>query len=122
MWETLKSVKDSWVVAILGAYLAIAGTIGFAEFIAEECMQCTTFAAFAYQNSKDWEGLEMHLNGVMKPVHRSASFFIRYIGWINPLMWSPYLDYVKANEAYILSMEKRIIRARSQGEWGGRRR
>lgn len=109
----------SLTVAILGALMIISGSVSFAMFLAEEAMQVTTFAAFSYTSSKDWDGLESHLM-VMKAVDRSASFFIRYVGWLSPLMYPAYLDYLKGNKQYIRTMERRIKlerEAERKGRW-----
>jgi len=108
----LLSEKRLWVKILL-IYLGIASAVGFTMFIFEEAMQTTTFAAFSYQSAKDWDGLESHLK-VMKAVDASARFFIRYFGWLNPLMWPAYLEYLEANKAYIKAMENRVLKEKER--------
>lgn len=97
----------SLLVKLLVIYFALASAVGFTMFIFEEAMQVTTFAAFAYQSAKDWDGLREHL-AIMRAVDSISRVFIRYVGWLNPLMWPAYMTYLKANEAYIRAMESRV--------------
>jgi hypothetical protein len=98
--------KRFWVKVLI-VYFTLFSTAGFTSFIAEEAMQCSTFGAFAYQSAKDWDGLESHLV-VMKSVHSTGEFCIRYIGWLNPIMYPAYLNYAKANRGYIKAIERRV--------------
>jgi len=107
--EYLLNLRSRWLKAVV-VYFTIFSAVGFTMFIFEEAMQVTTFAAFAYQSAKDWEGLAYHL-GVMRKVVRAANVFIRYLGWLNPLMWPAYLEYLDANKAYIKAMEARLMKA-----------
>ena len=95
------------VLAFFMIFLTIHGTIGFAEFIYEESMQTAMFAAFSYTSAKDWDGLQNHLN-TMRGTQEQAEFFIVYCGWLAPLMWPAYLNYLSNNAAYIRATEKRI--------------
>jgi hypothetical protein len=97
--------EERWWVKALVIYFFLFSAAGFAMFICEEAMQITTFAAFAYQSAKDWEGLKLHLQ-VMKAVDGFSRYFIRFVGWLNPVMWPPYLAYLEANRAYIRAMER----------------
>ena len=110
----------SMVTVILGVLVIISGSISFAMFLVEEGFQCLTFACFAYTNCGDIDGLEEHLV-LVKQVDRSGSFFIKFFGWLSPIFYAPYLDYVQANKAYIRAMERVIERERSgeakKGEW-----
>ena len=110
-WKLLEGMR--WWKKLIVIYLFLFSTVGFTMFIFEEAMQVTTFAAFAYQSAKDWDGLEAHL-AVMRAVDRSARLFIRYVGWLNPLMWPAYLEYLEANQAYIRAMEHRLEKARAK--------
>lgn len=116
-------VQLSGITLILGVLVIISGSISFAMFLTEEGFQCLTFACFAYTNSGDIDGLEQHLI-LVKQVDRSGSFFIKWFGWLSPIFYAPYLDYVKANKAYIRAMERVIERERSgeakKGGWNKR--
>jgi len=98
------------LVKALAVYFTIFSAVGFTMFIFEEGMQTCMFAAFAYQAAKDWPGLERHLV-VMRLVHRASEVFIKYVGWLNPLMWPAYLTYLEANAGYIQAVESRVQRA-----------
>jgi len=98
------------VVKALAVYFALFSAVGFTMFIFEEGMQTAMFAAFAYQAAKDWPGLERHLV-VMRVVHRASELFIKYVGWLNPLLWPAYLTYLEANAGYIRAVEVRVQRA-----------
>lgn len=125
-----KQLKDLFIntksqmsvsVAILGALVIVSGSVSFAMFVTEETFQCLTFACFAYTNSGDIDGLEQHL-ALVKQIDRRGSFFIKWVGWLSPLFYPAYLDYAKANKAYILVMERVITRERSgeaekKGRW-----
>jgi len=100
-----------WVVKALCVYFTLFSAVGFTMFVFEEAMQTCMFAAFAYQAARDFEGLERHLK-VMRTVHRASEIFIRYVGWLNPLMWPAYLTYLEANEGYIKAVEVRVLRRR----------
>ena len=89
------------------------------EEYVEEFLQLLTFAAFSYTSCDDWSGLQDHIV-IMKQGHRMARFFIRYFGVLCPLMWVPYLEYVKANEQYIKTMERRIQKEQQKGRWNNR--
>ena len=99
--------KRPWWVKLLLVYFFLFSTVGFTMFIFEEAMQTAMFASFGYVAAKDWAGLERHLR-IMKFVHWASSLYIRYAGWLNPLMWPAYLTYLKANEAYLGSVEARL--------------
>jgi len=99
------------LVKALAVYFTLFSAVGFTMFIFEEAMQTCMFAAFAYQSAKDWPGLERHLV-VMRTVHRASEIFIRYVGWLNPLMWPAYLTYLEANEGYVRAVEVRVLRRR----------
>lgn len=119
--KTLWGAKEQMAVVtvILGVLVVISGSVGFTMFIFEEATQVTTFAAFSYQQSKDWDGLEQHLL-VMKSVDRTARFFIKYFGILCPLMYPAYLEYMKGNAAYIRTTERRIEKEREaekKGRW-----
>jgi len=70
-------------------------------------MQMMSFGAFAYNNAKDYEGLKEHVK-VMEAVHQTSSFLIKFIGWLNPIMYPAYLQYLDTNEAYIVSQRALI--------------
>jgi hypothetical protein len=72
-------------------------------FVWEEAMQTAMFGAFAYNTAKDYEGLEQHIKVVMIPTHESSEFFIKYFGWLAPLMYPAYLQYLESNDGYITS-------------------
>jgi hypothetical protein len=77
-------------------------------FIAEESMQTAMFAAFAYQSAEDWEGLEWHIENVMKPTHKSAELIVG-VGCIPGILFcKAYSQYLKANAGYIRSVEHRL--------------
>ena len=88
-------------------YFLIFTAVGFTMFIMEESMQVCTFGAFAYQNAKDMAGLRMHTQACWG-VHDVATTFIRYVGWLNPLMWPAYLQYTIADERYWIAMDARV--------------
>jgi hypothetical protein len=109
MIERILAPQRLWVKVVV-VFFTLFSAVGFTMFVFEEGMQTAMFAAFAYQAAKDWEGLERHL-GIMRLVHRSSEIFIKYVGWLNPLMWPAYLTYLEANAGYILAVEARVHRA-----------
>lgn len=102
-----KSKKGRKWLAVLLIIITVHGLVGFMMFIFEEAMQTAMFAAFAYQNAKDWHGLKRHIK-VMKDIHSSAEVSIYSVGWLAPLMFPAYLKYLDSNEAYIKSVEARV--------------
>jgi hypothetical protein len=88
-------------------FLTLFGTSAFACFICEEAMQMTSFGAFAYQSAKDWHGLELHLE-TMKTVYKSSEAITRGIGWLNPIMYPAYLNYLESQQSYIEGIENRV--------------
>ena len=99
--------KNRKIGSILLILLAVQGGVGFMCFLFEECMQTNMFAAFAYQSAKDWDGLKMHVE-LMESTHKTAEIFIKSIGWLSPLTYPAYLEYLQVNEGYIKSMKYRI--------------
>lgn len=99
-----KIKKFLWVASILVAY---AGLIGFTCFIFEEGLQLQSFTASIYVNSKDWDGLNGHIQ-LMEKSQAFAEFWIKGFGWGNPVMWPAFLSYLDSNEAYIKSL-KRLV-------------
>lgn len=97
---------------VLIVWAFIATQVGFAMFIFEEAMQATMFAAFIYQGAEDMEGMIQHL-AVMRAVHAPASVFIRYVGWLHPLMYPAYLSWLRSFESYMHAMERRYERWRA---------
>lgn len=114
MVQLIQMLKEDigWLFLIPSVLLILSGSVSFVMFIIEEGFQCLTFACFAYANNDDIDGLEQHLV-LVKQVDRSGSFFIKWFGWLSPMFYTPYLDYAKANKAYIRAMERKIERARS---------
>jgi hypothetical protein len=92
---------------VASVLLILFTTSAFACFICEEAMQMTSFGAFAYQTAKDWRGLELHVE-TMKAVYRTSEAITRGIGWLNPMMYPAYLNYLESQQAYIEGIENRI--------------
>ena len=109
MLQLIQMLKEelTWLLLIPMVLMVLSGSVGFGMFVLEEMLQLLTFAAFSYTSCDDWYGLQDHIV-IMKQGHRIARFFIRYFGVLCPLMWIPYLEYVKANEQYIRTMERRV--------------
>lgn len=97
-----KKGKKFWKWAI--AIFAVMSMAGFMSFICEEAMQAAMFSAFAYSNAKDWEGLNRHI-GTLKTVHATSEFMIVAFGWLNPIMFPAYMNYLSSNKAFIKSQE-----------------
>lgn len=97
--------SKAWL--IIKVWVGLAITIGFAMFIMEETMQVMMFASFNYKNVGDWNGLKSHLV-LMKTIDIASEITIRGFGWINPVMYPSYLSYLKANDAYIRSIESEL--------------
>ena len=89
----------------LKIYFIIFSAVGFTMFICEECMQTAMFGSFAYNSAKDVDGLENHINTIMKPTAHVSKIIIRGLGWLNPLMYPAYNQYLKVNDGYIKSAE-----------------
>jgi hypothetical protein len=105
-----KTPKGQWrkiLAKVAMVLFTLFGTSAFACFICEEAMQMTSFGAFAYQSAKDWHGLELHLQ-TMKVVYRSSETITRGIGWLNPIMYPAYLNYLEAQRSYIEGIENRV--------------
>jgi len=109
MLQLIQMLKEDigWLFLIPSVLLILSGSIGFAMFICEECEQAVGFAAYGYVNAKDYDGLAEHLI-IMRSIERTAGFFIHKVGWLCPLMWSPYLDYHKAFRSQIRFYEKQV--------------
>jgi len=106
MIQEIVSGKPLWVKVLL-VYFFLFSAVGFTMFVFEEAMQTAMFASFGYAAAKDWSGLERHLQ-IMRVVHRASELYIRYVGWLNPLMWPAYLTYLEANESYLHAVEARL--------------
>lgn len=111
----METKKLIWTIAKI--YFLLFSTVGFTMFVCEESMQITTFGCFAYSQANDFKGLEDHLESTVIPTHKFAKFFINNFGWINPIMWPAYKQYVIGNEGYIAS-QKAIIAANTPKEVG----
>jgi hypothetical protein len=103
----LNSARIKKILAFFFIFLTLHGTIGFAEFIFEESMQTCMFAAFSYQSAHDYSGMQQHLI-IMKKTQHQSEIFIYGFGWLAPLMWPAYLNYLQNNAAYIKSAERRL--------------
>jgi len=95
------------VLTVFFICLSIHGLIGFMCFLLEESMQTNMFAAFAYQSANDWDGLEKHIK-LMEDTHDVSELMIVSIGWLAPVTYPAYLQYLKVNEGYIKAMKKRV--------------
>ena len=73
------------VILIPTIILLVSGVVSFGLFISEESEQAVSFAAYGYVNAKDWEGLRDHLL-MMHFIEKSCGFYIKFIGWLSPLM------------------------------------
>lgn len=104
--EKSKFVKKYGAVILI--YLFVSGMAGFACFICEESMQTAMFGAFAYNNAKDYYGLQNHIV-VMESTASLSKVIIYSIGWLNPLMFPSYVNYLKNNDAYIKA-SKSVVR------------
>jgi len=103
-----KNFKLKKWMTFLVVIITIHGTAGFAMFIAEESMQTAMFSAFAYQNAKDWVGLEWHVKNVMKPVQKTGESIIGFACLPGILFCPAYMNYIKANAGYIRASESQI--------------
>ena len=106
MVEIKESLK--WTLKI--AFIAFTAS-GFMMFVLEESLQMMSFGEFAYSSAKDWNGMEEHLK-LHQNAHDFASFMINAFGWMNPLMYPAYLQYLEADKAYIKAAYSRV-RAKS---------
>ena len=95
------------IFVVFFIFLTVHGTVGFMCFIFEESMQTAMFTAFAYQSAKDWDGLSEHIK-LMEATHGVSEAFIVSVGWMAPVIWPAYLQYLKVNKGYILAMKKRV--------------
>lgn len=89
------------ILLALKIYFILFTASGFLMFICEETMQMNTFAAFSYGEAEDYTGLATHVHSSMKPIHESCSALIKYIGWLNPIMYPAYLEYIKVDKAMV---------------------
>lgn len=99
--------RSTKLFRFLGIVITIMGIGAFPCFIMEESMQTAMFAAFAYNNARDWDGLEYQIN-VMKKTQHTAEVVVYSIGWLNPFTFPAYINYLKNNKAYIRSQESVI--------------
>ena len=103
-FKSNKLKKFLWVASILVAY---AGLIRFTCFIFEESLQIQSFTASIYMNSKDWVGLDNHIQ-FMEKSQTVAEFWVKSFGWGNPVMWPAFLSYMESNDAYIKSLKRKV--------------
>lgn len=99
----METYKKKRLMLFLKAYLLVFSASGFTMFICEEVMQTAQFGAFAYKTADDYEGLRWHVENIMIPAHESCSFIIKAVGWVNPIMYPAYLQYIKVNEGMIIA-------------------
>ena len=97
------------VILIPTIILLVSGVVSFGLFISEESEQAVSFAAYGYVNAKDWEGLRDHLL-MMHFIEKSCGFYIKFIGWLSPLMYPAYLNYHVAFCTQIRSYERRVAK------------
>ena len=89
-------------------YLTIAGLSSFCMFILEESFQTVMFGTWQAINAQDWalvkkgSTIMTGVNGHLKVVNYST-------GWINPLSFLSYYDYMKASEFYIEALNANIF-------------
>lgn len=102
----MKFKSKLWL--FLKLYLLVFTAVGFGMFVCEEAMQVSTFACFSYSKINDYQGLEEHLDSVVKPLASFSEGFINNVGWLNPVMYLPYSKYAESNRAYIKSQEALI--------------
>ena len=103
------------IILIPTIILLVSGVVSFGLFISEESEQAVSFAAYGYVNAKDWEGLRDHLL-MMHFIERSCGFYIKFIGWLSPLMYPAYLNYHVAFCAQIRSYERRVAKELSSNQ------
>ena len=97
------------VILIPTIILLVSGVVSFGLFISEEALQAASFAAYGYVNAKDWEGLRDHLL-MMHFIEKSCGFYIKFIGWLSPLMYPAYLNYLSAYRSQVRQYERRSER------------
>lgn len=95
------------VVLIPTLILLISGVVSFGLFISEESLQAVSFAAYGYVNAKDMDGLRDHLI-MMKFIDRSCGAYIKFVGWMSPLMYPAYLNYLLAFRSQLRQYERKV--------------
>lgn len=95
------------VVLIPTLLLLLSGIVSFGLFISEEALQAVSFAAYGYVNAKDIDGLREHLV-MMRFIDRSCSAYIKFVGWMSPLMYPAYLNYLSAFRSQLRQYERKV--------------
>lgn len=95
------------VVLIPTIILILSAAVGFGMFICEESLQAVSFAAYGYINAKDIAGLQDHLV-MMKFIDRSCGAYIKFVGWMSPLMYPAYLNYLSAFRSQLRQYERKV--------------
>ena len=89
-------------------YLSIAGLSSFSMFIIEESIQTVMFGGWQAVSAQDWPlvkkgaGLITQFNKGLKVVNYST-------GWINPLAFLSYYDYMLASDYYVEALNANIF-------------
>ncbi len=85
-------------LAILLAYLTIAGISTFTQFILEESIQTTMFGTWQTKNDPDTKFMGLNL---MTKINDRLEFVNKWLGWLHPIALMSYRSYAKATDFYI---------------------
>lgn len=89
------------------AWIAFAITIGFVMFIFEETMQTEMFAGFGFVKNEDCYGMKENVKQ-LEATTKFNKLVVYGAGWLNPILFPAYKEYIKANEQYIKSEKSSI--------------
>jgi hypothetical protein len=106
-FNTWAAIIKIWL-SFFAISLSIAGLSSFSMFIIEESIQPVMFGGWQAVSAQDWPlvkkgaGLITQFNKGLKVVNYST-------GWINPLSFLSYYDYMLASDYYVKALNANIF-------------
>ena len=105
---------DFWLTKIkvylsfFAIYLSIAGLSSFSMFIIEESYQTVMFGTWQAVSAQDWPLVKKGAV-LMKGINKSLKVVNYSTGWINPLSFLSYYDYILASDYYVDALNANIF-------------
>ena len=103
-WAT----KIKTYLSFFAIYLSIAGLSSFSMFIIEESIQCVQFGTWQAISAQDWPLVKKGAV-LMKGINKSLKAVNYSTGWINPLAFLSYYDYMLASDYYVEALNANIF-------------
>lgn len=104
----MNNLRKSNIGKIITVVLTVWGLIGFTLFILEESFQTIMFGTWPAQDAQAWDHVLVGVD-LMEYNHRISRGVLYSIGWLNPLAFISYREYLKSEAYYIQSLKLKTL-------------